>query len=530
MLKLLSPLECKISVLISAVMIALISVILSSCQNDEMLCDESSNIFDNSIDNKISLKKDFAQILSQVTYENEEVRNFLKNEAIKQFDKNYDVLYALIRNELVDTRTFREILINYSSEEEINRIEKALPLLNILIPDIAFFEINAMNMDCSDNEIPVAVSNEKGTSLYINGVCEGEIPNGEIPGFHVFVVNENSRVIVDDNVSRGETANVRFISPNYDGKKVSRSNISRADTVSSSMLDRKMIEAYNYFYKDDGSLNSMSYQRDYIYYGLTPTNSQGSLNRSVSEYLSFIKIEPNAYNIIADQNLGLESDDPVLSATKRIKYNKAYTDEALIDAFWKKGSFDFRIEVISANSSQPIVLYIPVAPSDLWDLNASVSVKKGNMFHRRKYTYTVDPSKFIAKKYYLGGNKISLGKWDLSEEALYRYINIYEEDVAANITYEESYEMTKMTSAKVNGSVKIGLGTDKITGSFGGETIGSATETVRKTYKIERKEGSDELGKIKIYFYDPLIIGKNGSNYVTRTYHSGSVEIGIVVE
>lgn len=510
--------------------LALLGVCLPSCQNDDIISDETETIKVETIVDKNLVKTEFAEILSKVTYAREDVRSFLRDEAVKQFDRNYDVLYALIKNEKIGEQTFREILVEYSSEEKISEIEQSLPLLNILIPEIAFFDINAANMDCSDCEIPVAISTEKGGELYINGVCEGEIPTGEVPGFHLFVVNENSRVIVEDGVSRSGTANVRFISPNYDGSRVAN-RVSRADTVAASALNQKMIDAYKYFYKDDGSVNSMSYQRDYIYYGLTPTNPNGLLNRSVTEYLDYIKIDPKAYYRISDQQEGFSNDDPKLLRDEFIKYNNPFSEEDLIRHFWSDGNYNIKIEVVCANSPMPIILLVSVAPKDLWDLNPSVAIKKGNMFHRRRYTYRVDPTKFIAKKYYVGkSNDVSLGKWDLSEEALYRYINIYEEDVASTVTYEATYEATKLTSAKVNGSVKIGLGTDKTTGTIGGDASASTTETVKKTYKVERKQTSDELGNTKIYFYDPIITGKNGNDYILHSYSTGTVEFGIVVK
>ncbi|OOV29533.1 hypothetical protein BXU11_06510 [Flavobacterium sp. LM5] len=55
---------------------------------------------------------------------------FLKNEALKQFDKDYNVLYYLVRNSVINGDRFRDILVSFSSEKDIAEIEKNVPLIN----------------------------------------------------------------------------------------------------------------------------------------------------------------------------------------------------------------------------------------------------------------------------------------------------------------------------------------------------------------------------------------------------------------
>ena len=515
-----------------------VSIYLLSCQDEVEILNEESPSLSQSISGiqKDSLMKEFVKILSSVVYEREDVREFLKNEAIKKFDKNSDILYANIKHSSINGESFRDILINKSSEEVISNVETNIPLLNILIPTLPFFDVTPENMDCSDKEIPVAyVDTKDGVKLYIDGACEGEVAAGEVPDFHVFVVNENSRVKVEDNISRNGDSHIVFISPEYDGRRISRSDyvdsfISRSDTVPSSVLGSKAIESYSYFYKDDGSVNSKSYQRDYIYYGLTPTSQTGSLNRSVSEYLSFIKVNPKSYFKISDQQDGFVNDDPKIQTDQYTSKGTMHSLEEQITHFWTKGTYNFRIELYMSNLSKPLVKYLPLSPSDLWDFNIQHSAKKGNMFHRRKHTYKINVNDFTPKKVNLIDKDIAFGRWDLSEEALYRIVNVYEEDVATTRTYTETYELSKMTSLKIDGSVKFGLGTDKVSGNVGSGTSQSTTETIKKTYTIERNEQDDDLGNVRIYFYDPIIEGKYGSQYIVRTYNTGIVEFGIFVK
>mgnify|MGYP006879948715 FL=1 len=507
---------------------AVVILCMTACQKDEL--SETNQSATESVSEKKTLLSNFAEVLSKVIYDRQDVREFLKSEAIKQFDKNYDVLYVLVKDKMIGGSTFRDILVEYSSEDEIAHIEDGIPLLNILIPEIAFFGINADNMDCEDSEIPVAVSKESVTALYLNGVCEVNLEKGEVPDFHIFVVNENSRVKVDG-ITRSGASTVTFISPNYDGSLKIDEPLTRSTEMMPVDVGAKAIAAYDYFYKDDASKNSRALQRDYIYYGITPTNVNGTLNRSVSEYISFIEVNPNAYFNISDQKTNQNYDDPRITNTVVERKKKGYTEAELIDRMWTKGAYNFRIEIISANSSQPIVVYIPLRPDQLWDFHIECKYRHGTWFRKKKYTYTIDPNKFTAKRVDLIPQLISFGKWDLSEEALFRYINILEEDKSAKYTYSVTYDMTKMTSAKISGSVKFGLGTKtSASGEIGTEISTSTTKTESKTFSYERQEEDDNLGTTKIYFYDPIIEGKAGNNYLVHTYNTGVVKFGLAVK
>jgi len=194
--------------------------LLTSCSRDVIDSPAVEQSFQVASEKEKSMEK-FANILSKATYERTDVREFLKNEAVKQFDKNYDVFYPLIKGE-------RDILISYSSKEEIEEIESNVPLLNILIPRIAIFDVNPEELDINDKEIPVAISKDLVTALYLNGKKELDVKNGQVPDFHVIVVNENARVAPIESVElkaglhQSDIKGIRgssyaFKSPNYDG-------------------------------------------------------------------------------------------------------------------------------------------------------------------------------------------------------------------------------------------------------------------------------------------------------------------------
>lgn len=61
-----------------------------SCQEKETIIVSDDDYVE--LDSE-SAKQEFAVILSKAVYENEALREFLKSEALTQFDKDYDVFY-----------------------------------------------------------------------------------------------------------------------------------------------------------------------------------------------------------------------------------------------------------------------------------------------------------------------------------------------------------------------------------------------------------------------------------------------------
>ncbi|RXQ91524.1 hypothetical protein EO244_12300 [Ancylomarina salipaludis] len=522
----------------------MVGILLSSCSNDDYF-DENVNVLkkSNTPKNVLSAKDKeenlvtFAKILSKATYERKDVREFLKTESLKQFDKNYDVLYFLIKDEIINGRSFKDILISYSSEEIMEEIETNIPLLNILIPEIMFFNINSENLNTEDKEIPVVVSQESETTLFLNGKKELSLQKGDVPDFHVFVVNENSRVVAPvaetGNVKSGANKSITFKSPNFDGSLQNQSRIKSVDSHIT-IVGGKALEAYNYFNKDDGSIYQKAFQRDYVYYGITPLNQTGSLNRSVSEYLSFIEINPKTYFRVANQtSTGTNSDDPVIKDYTTSQEKRTLSSEELLDRMWTKGAYEFRFEVITSKNQHPQIIYVPFKPNEIWNFNITHTYEHSTFFRHSKNTYKIDPNNFTSKPVYLGADEISLGSWHLSEESLYRYINIVEEDESVNITSTKTYEFSHVLTCKFNGDYKleVGVGKAKVSEGISAEVTSTNTTKESKTVVTVRKEGSDALGSIKIYYYNPIVDQRFTYQACSMPiYNTGYVKFGLTVK
>lgn len=238
-------------------------------------------------------KQKFAEILSKAIYENIDLRSFIKDKAIQQFDNDFDVFYPILKNEEVgNSETFRNILLKYTTEEELNNIERALPLLNIYVPDLSLFtNITPYNWDITDDQIPVTFRENQTSKmlLYFNGEKSGEIPQNSIPGFHLLVVKNNERVIPVSINTRGIANSYQFIDKAFDGTNSkqhttltrSMSEPDNIDWLSEDIVDPIVKSAYEKMKENPPQPNKfypISTQGDY-----TPQKSSGNMSSSSSK-------------------------------------------------------------------------------------------------------------------------------------------------------------------------------------------------------------------------------------------------------
>lgn len=85
-----------------------------------------------------------------------------------------------------------------------------------------------------------------------------------------------------------------------------------------------------------------------------------------------------------------------------------------------------------------------------------------------------------------------------------------------------------------NGDVKIGIGLNdgksNITTDVGVENETTTTKKVTKVISVTRTNYDDPLGDVSIYFYDPIIEGKSGSQYQMKIYNTGNVLFGVTAK
>lgn len=77
------------------------------------------------IEDETFLKNRFSVALANVFCESEASREFIKQEALKQFDYEYDVLYMLIKDRVIENnQTFEDLLLRFMSKDELTSLLK----------------------------------------------------------------------------------------------------------------------------------------------------------------------------------------------------------------------------------------------------------------------------------------------------------------------------------------------------------------------------------------------------------------------
>ena len=91
----------------------------------------------------------FGKALYGAMSESPMLRDIIKNEALKQFNKDYDVLYQFIKNNKIENGlTVRELLLKHFDDREIlMRIEARCPTLTIFVPKLPEDSFSAENWD-----------------------------------------------------------------------------------------------------------------------------------------------------------------------------------------------------------------------------------------------------------------------------------------------------------------------------------------------------------------------------------------------
>lgn len=495
---------------------------------------------------KVNAQKEFAKILSKSVYENEALRQFIKDESIKQFDNDYDIFYPLVKNmEVYSGTTFRDILLTYcNSEEELSQIETKLPLLNIYVPDLLLFEeINAHNWDVKDEEVPVAVENQdSGSTLFLNGDTIQGLANNEIPNFHFLLIKNNER-ICQTNMTRSITDNT--VIPGYEfiddafNKAKSRTIQTRGisyptledDWIKAKDLDPKVLNAWNTMKSSNPSL-----QRDNIYFSMSPSIKEGKLNATIDEYLYRFQIDPSAYYKIADQKgTADKKDDPMIKDGTITHKKTDWSDDEVIKRLWTEGNYEIKFMIYTGSKETDVnaqKLIYNVAPKDIFNIKIQRSKRHHTGFRHTKYTYRIEVKDLGPKWFYprSKGQNTRIDRWDISKQSIEKNISVCEVDEGETYKKTETVSNTFIQNFKSSvdgeinpdgdtvGTIKVGLGYDS-----------SNSTTKTSTVEVTAQKGEDDLGTLKIYFYESIIAKEDPiKGYHLKDISNGTVSISIM--
>jgi len=497
------------------IIVAIVSFHFLSCDKDEIYFEPEANTPQASdlvvtYDYESNLKLDFAKALGSALNESLPLREFLKSEALKMFDRDYDVLYHLVKDEKLSSgETFRNLLLShFADKNRLSEIEDGAPLLTIFIPELPEDSFSAKIWNTQD-EIPQVAIRMRTTNHVPIISNEGEeyvLEAGRIPAFPVIVIKDNERVVLNTSLAEkrndvngsvlsknGGDLEFRFLDDVFNGTLETNLDVNPSQKrLHTGDFQMKVVEAYNIYKNADG------WQRDYVYYDLTPNNTKGEFSFEYQERITNFRLigDPmNAYNKISDQ-----TGDPEL-----ITFNTT-------GSFWTGGFFEFKVRtLINAKNGigSEIITYFPASPDQLFDITYS------------KVLWFYMVQSIDLKTMY---PRLPIINWDLNQYASSIKVEIEEVDLTVTTVINDTRTVKFATNFAIEGTVlkKIGL-------KFGASLEITTTHSIQKTFT----EGNDQLGSVIINFADDVIIGTvfmpewGFDFYESREYPSGWYSIAL---
>lgn len=466
----------------------------------------------------------FAKLLSKAASSSVEVRKFLKNEATKQFDNDYDVFYPMVKNKIVtDGKSFRDILLSYCNDpKELIEIEQTQLLLNILIPDMTlFWDFNAEKWDANNQEIVVMCRDDESDTMYENGENIGQMEKGDIPGFPCLVVKDNERLRVKSANTRSGEATYEFTSDAFDGSKRVERPVTRHSEYDIAVDAEEDLDAYvpgseiPDICKDAyEEFKNMPYacQRDYIYYNINKNNKPGILNRNMRDRIYRFRVNENVYSKIAEQN-----GDPKLQ--NHTEHKRKLTVEEIRKKIWTDGSFEFKFRTYisgeTAKDAMEVTKSFTAKAQETFSITkVHLRHRNSTMFRESKNFYTFDTNNLRSKWIYperlskaSKENYVFTEPWDLYGKSL--TIFLFVEEVDAPETKTEKKSVVSEFANKADFSIS---GGGKIDGIELNAKLGyglSHTNTVSNEVTINTTLGSDDLGSVSFQYYNTIIRDRN---------------------
>lgn len=501
---------------------------LCSCTKEEALL-PSNNFL-----SKEETTKEFAIILSKAVYAEPSIRKFLKENAIKQFDYDYDVFYPWVKDLSVNgNQSFRDLLLKYDDKHQLPFIEESLPLLNILVPDWQWihedcFSINTW--DTSINEVAVAyLGDDNRIKIFGNGTQYDDFPINSYPSFPVLVIKDNDRLTYKETPStKGNHIDYSFISEAFNASCVATKAYSHElDTVIQFNVGngyeyRSDISGYAYGGVTSPAFNAYSVaaanpgmtQRDYVYYGIDGSQNNGLINTSYHERLYRMKFTSININALWD------SDEDYKPRAYVRDTDDPFTNQELQAMTWTDGALDLEF-VVMAGPEWSDQKFASIPLERAFTLKSVQRWKGYNFFGSwTSWIYCVDRSDFIPKWFL---PSINLFNWDIRLYPGRYQVKIMEIDPSI------STEVT--TTSTDNWLLNFTLEWGK-TFKLGFNSGNSSMQQRQTTYHYTWQQDSDNLGSFTVFYSDPFVLSQPifgaGNNTTPKIYSTGLVDMVVL--
>lgn len=544
------------------VLFVFILVFFQNC-NDDFL--ENERISEQIEDKKIEslslnrndqLKLKFGRAFGNALKDNPELRKLIKEEALKMFNKDYDVMYHLIKDKHVGSvyrsstesssySSVRGILLEYFEDEsELLEIEQQLPLLTVFVPKLPEDSFSAENWDTEDEyqtpvvAIRIETSNEVPMIDALNNY-EYVLEEDLIPSYPVVVIKNNERLVVNTEnhnflrstnlIEVSNEISYRFIDDNFDnftdpvftnndniwagGGSYNGGGTSSGGSGCTwnalhvpgrqNSVDQFLKNAYNIF---EGQISS-PWHRDNIYYQLTPTQTTntyvGGKYREAITYFTLKGSNPQAvFNHLANQS-GTNSPDPQM-------INQFWSNSKLTG--WTDGQFEIGVNLRHYDKTAEFKntpLAFPARADQLFTIGYETRRVRRGFLIRWWRTYFKPYVNGYKAMNLLPNNSNSEDcvfiPWDLDIFANKWDYSFQEIDITQEVETSSFYQIKRNSNIElslnpVSEKIKVGL-------KFGS----SIEETDQNTYKTKWIIMSNNLGSTSVFFYDQ-VLNKNPCN------------------
>lgn len=427
----------------------------------------------------------FSKTLAKAVQEEPALRSFIKAEAVKLFDNDYDVLYQAVKDrKLSNGITLHETLLKYAGDADaFNRNIDNLPLLTIYVPELPNFSAERWDAQTQVPLVALAQRHKRDVSLFDGEGKEQMLAASYIPGFPVLVVKSNERVVLGSGSDAGRQqkpyfSNARFafsfLDDAFNGSLPKTQTRKKTEDRGPSgerlafAMDTTLVTAYN---------SGVEWHRDYIYYGISPVNNIGKFTNRFSEFItSFRFTKPEHLGLVSDQD---NDPKPVLSSFRR--------------PAWTDGRFEIRISAfINAKNAvgQELRKYFTATGPELFTLEYDSTKLIGNT-----WIYKYKQATPIAYN-----PNIELVPWDLEQYGSVWKFAVSEYDPSEEITRT----VTNTTTYGANFEINVSTGEKlKIGGKFGASTTTTHTEV----FQYKTTLGSEDLAEGVLDFRTPVITG-----------------------
>ena len=513
-----------------------ISIILfSAC--DKIGIDQIDMPHDSSIIDQSCYLQSFAKIMSKAIYNEPELREFIKQEALQRRDLDFDVFYPWVKDtEIRDGLTLEEIIKEYDSDNELEMIVMSCPLLTILVPDWSWVSDECFSPKSWKTDSPdVGVSYSSTSDLheiYHNGKYVFSMQDGEYSDAPILIVKNNERIAYNGTTKSGDgiyefDANEFIdIHPDSETKTTHRYETIEFDYETAT----NQIATVNLYGRVRGAYSATNGsnvpQRDYIYYGMTPSVTQGTINKNYYERLYAFKISSSAKGVfddpVGETSTGTDFKGKYIGFVGRKQY---MTDEQILATIWGEGSIEMMIKIYAGG--MPLVKKISVpfdTAFEVKQIELKTSINWLGAVQARTYYLKIpedlDASDVVEPKWIY--TNYDLFYWDLTMYPSEYYVNFYECDEATSTvkTFEHTYTyMNNFTSSGEASAEMIKVGWSS--GS-------SATTSKSVKYSESYTQKDDEFGNFVVQYSDKVVLSLTNTVATIKTYHTGYVDAMII--